>query len=903
MPITRTFGANPLLLVLVMFFLSWQVTAVDPYDWDYMNCHKHGLYNGHFSNNGADRCICYEPNQWGGVECAMCKTNSACATGETCNTDFVLNKYKALSCFPQDPAHLMGLNGSISAEFDFPNCLQGSGVLSVFNYITGAPLAFNCSLTDCTKELDDNGVQTVVCQNIKCHATSWCAKIVQGLINNGVKGLTTLSCDRGGTCHVKNVPVLDVYLVCSAASCEEPYACGDPPPPPKPLPPVYKALFYVALFLGGCFFVTIITIVILIVAKRRESIRAHYWNTLEHRRIPATISFRKISCYINSGLGGKSQKQILFDIDGGAKPGQITAIMGPSGGGKTTLIDILSGRKNIGKITGEVLINGHKRKKNFKRLSGYVLQDDVMLGTLTVREQITYAAMLRLPSLMPHDQKLQRVDDVMRELGIYHIAESTIGTDMSRGISGGERKRVSIATELVTNPSVLFLDEPTSGLDAYNASSLMETLKKLALEHNTTVVLSIHQPRSDIFHMFDSLMVLSQGRLVYSGPPTTATQHFAKLGYVCPSDFNPADFIIDTITVHPNIGNEDSNLPLSTLGKGRIYKWPKDGNEDITLNLQQGVDNGTDDEGSDGMPEEEEFVDERTKKYLKRQYASSFFTQVTTLCKRTLMNIWRNPYLLRAQYILTVALAILLGFMFQNLSYDLYGIQGRAGCNFFLLCLLSFSCMSSLDTFFHERALFVRERAQGMYRTSAYFLAKTICDVIPLRVIPPIILGTVTYWMVGHPQSDPEYIHYIWSVCVLVLVSVVACSMCLAIGSSCPSMGVSNLVAILLMLFYMLFGGLLANKTTIPPFLNWFKWLSFMNYGYEVLMVNELAGTTVLFNPPNIPPVYTTGEEFLTQFDMDPNRTQLDVGVLFAMAVFYLTVSYLFLRFYIKERR
>jgi ABC-type multidrug transport system permease subunit len=402
--------------------------------------------------------------------------------------------------------------------------------------------------------------------------------------------------------------------------------------------------------------------------------------------------------------------------------------------------------------------------------------------------------------------------------------------------------------------------------------------------------------------MFDNLLVLSQGRTIYSGETANATQYLARLGHHCPPNFNPADFIIDTITMHPNLG-EDISAPEATRGHGksRIYKWPKEiTEENASLNNTQH--HSTDDEEEE-QSHENNITDERTKRYLKKQYASGFFTQLLVLSQRTFLNTLRNPYLLRAQYILTIALSILLGFIFQNLDYDLAGIQGRAGCLFFLMCLLSFSCMSSLDTFFHERALFVRERAQGMYRTSTYFISKTLCDIVPLRVIPPIIMGTVTYWMVGHPQSDPQFEHYLWNIGVLVLISVVACSMCLAIGSSLPSMGVSNLVAILGMLFFMLFGGLLANKSTIPEFLIWFKWLSFMNYGYEVLMVNELKGTQILFNPPNYPAVVTTGEEFLEQFDMDPNRVNMDIGILFAMGAFYLTLSYLFLRFLIKERR
>jgi len=415
-------------------------------------------------------------------------------------------------------------------------------------------------------------------------------------------------------------------------------------------------------------------------------------------------------------------------------------------------------------------------------------------------------------------------------------------------------------------------------------------------------------------------MVLAEGKQVYFGQATNTLEYFESMGFKCPQNFNPADFIIDTVTMHPTLGKvgDDSRLFVTNEnGYDKNHNNGTSNNSNGSESHANGSGKYTNGHGKAvdfGYPAKQiqepdnDFDDEpplnkRAKKYMNKEYSSSFWTQFWILSKRTLINILRNPYLMKAQYILTVALSLLIGFIFKDLSYDLTGIQGRAGCLFFLICLLSFSCMSSLDTFFNERSLFVRERAQGMYRTSAYFFAKTLCDILPMRVIPPIIMGTVTFWMVGHPQSQPLDVHYLKCVVVLVLVSLVACTMCFAISSSCPSMGISNLVAILLFLFFMLFGGLLANKTTIPEYLKWFKWLSFMNYGYEILMVNELQGTRVLFNPPHVSPVYVTGEEFLQQFDMDPKRVWLDIGVLVAMAVGYLILAYNFLRFTVKERR
>jgi ABC-type multidrug transport system ATPase subunit len=554
------------------------------------------------------------------------------------------------------------------------------------------------------------------------------------------------------------------------------------------------------------------------------------------------------------------------------------AILGPSGSGKTTFIDILNGRKNTGHVYGEILINGQPRNKSFKRISGYVLQDDRMLGTLTVKEHLTYVALLRLPSLMPYEMKMRRVEQVMEDLGISHIADNLIGTEMSRGISGGERRRLSIASELVTDPSILFLDEPTSGLDSYNAYTLMETLKRLAKDKNRTVVMSIHQPRSNIFLMFDNLLLLSHGEMVYFGPAQEAVDHMAGLGHQCPRNFNPADYLIDLVTMN-SVG-----VIRSLAQSYRETNQASDITSQIS-NIQNEID-------LTSMDVEN-----------MQEYASFWWTQVWVLSRRTLLNNMRNPYLLRTQYCLTFILAGLLGTIYWHVRNDITGIQDRAGVLFFLISLLSFGSMSSIDIFFQERVLFLRERANGMYRTSAYFVAKTLCDVVPMRVIPPIILGTIVYFMVGlHPSLNA----FFYFLLILILISLVASSMCLAISAFTPSLSLGNLIAILLLLFYMLFGGFLVNKQSMPPFIQWLKWVSFLNYGFEVLLVNELNGLTIRFQPKGYhinSAVNLNGKVFLDQFDMDPARFHTDLWALGGMAVGYLLFTYILLRWAVREKR
>jgi len=189
-----------------------------------------------------------------------------------------------------------------------------------------------------------------------------------------------------------------------------------------------------------------------------------------------------------------------------------------------------------------------------------------------------------------------------------------------------------------------------------------------------------------------------------------------------------------------------------------------------------------------------------------------------------------------------------------------------------------------------------------MYCTSAYFAAKTLCDVVPMRVFPPLIMGSITYYMI---QLNPGINHFLTFLAVMVLTSLVATSLSLAISAVTPSLSMGNLIAIILLLFFMLFGGFLVNKSSMPIFIGWLKWTSFLCYSFEILMVNELLGTTIMFAPKgyNITAVPVDGSVFLVQFDMQEDRENWDFFILGAMATMYLFATYLFLRFFNKERR
>ncbi|XP_034688412.1 ABC transporter G family member 12-like isoform X2 [Vitis riparia] len=263
----------------------------------------------------------------------------------------------------------------------------------------------------------------------------------------------------------------------------------------------------------------------------------------DHRRLVAYLVWEDLTVVVPSFRGGATRR-LLHGVTGYAEPGRIMAVMGPSGSGKSTLLDSLAGRLSRNVImTGSVRINGQRR------LHGgiaYVTQHDVLLGTLTVKETLTYSAHLRLPTTMTKEEVNDIVEETILEMGLQNCANGFIGNWHIRGISGGEKKRLSIALEILTQPRLLFLDEPTSGLDSASAYFIIQTLKNTAC-NGRTVISSIHQPSSEVFALFDHLLLLSGGETVYHGEAKRAVEFFAEAGFPCPSRRNPSDHFLRCI--------------------------------------------------------------------------------------------------------------------------------------------------------------------------------------------------------------------------------------------------------------------------------------------------------------------------------------------------------------------
>eukprot|EP01087_Luapelamoeba_hula_P004661 TRINITY_DN1458_c0_g1_i3.p1 TRINITY_DN1458_c0_g1~~TRINITY_DN1458_c0_g1_i3.p1 ORF type:complete len:729 (+),score=90.59 TRINITY_DN1458_c0_g1_i3:131-2317(+) len=546
----------------------------------------------------------------------------------------------------------------------------------------------------------------------------------------------------------------------------------------------------------------------------------------------------------------KENKYILKDLYATFLPNQFTVIMGPSGAGKTTLLNLIAGRTSSGKVEGKVKVNGVPRKKislsKWRKLVAYVMQDDILHGDLTTRETFTFTAALRLPRAAIHPSVCKRrVQYIIEELGLEDCSSTRIGTPASRGVSGGQRKRVSIGVEMITEPSVLFLDEPTTGLDSSTSYTLTLTLQKLA-HMGRNIVATIHQPSSDMFDHFDRIIFMSRGHILYNGPAKDMVPYFSKVGYVCPRYTNPCEFVM-------SLASEDSHISSEEEGTDRLRKLVN------AYRSHSGLvewDYGQPDEPNHKILKEagkarlkaaklaeqdKGEADEELPTRFKPQKSSNWLVQFILLyIRQSILNI-RNKTTTYVRLIQTIFLALLVGILYQGIGDDQSSIQDRQGALFFITIVVAMGPLMLANSVFPvERLIFVREHSTGSYSTHPFFLARALSE-LPYNIVFPLITSVIAYWFVGFDNTAAKFFIFYSA---LVLESNCAQALGLAISAAWKNAQVSLALSPVVFTPLMLLGGLFLNEGNVPDWLIWAKYLSPMKYCFEVLVLNEMDGLT-----------------------------------------------------------
>mmetsp|Transcript_28343 Transcript_28343/g.65720 ORF Transcript_28343/g.65720 Transcript_28343/m.65720 type:complete len:589 (-) Transcript_28343:1444-3210(-) len=449
-----------------------------------------------------------------------------------------------------------------------------------------------------------------------------------------------------------------------------------------------------------------------------------------------TLTWKNIQMTL-AAKGEEPERKLLQDVWGEVPQKETTAIMGPSGAGKTSLLNILAGRAaSRGRlhISADIRLNNYEvdpTRLDVRRQIAFVAQDDSLQVTATPREAIRFSAKLRLARATTDSQLDKLTERMLEELGLTKCADTIVGGALIKGISGGERKRTSVGVELVTKPPLVFLDEPTSGLDSFSAVQLCQVLKKVA-NAGSSVLFTIHQPASEIFNAFDHLILMNRGRVMYQGSVSGVPEYFAERGHPNPPNYNPADWIMNVAqSVEIPQLDKDGFFPKDERQMAEAFKGDDDGAKDA---LGITITGRASDEGFDGRP-------------------PGMLTQIVMLFSREFDNISRDPSVVGARAAFSGFLGILVGVIFFEVgktnAENQRDLQSHFGALVMVLLMGMFgTAQPALLSFPEERPVFLREYSTNHYSVVAYFLSRLTIEAV--ITAGQILLVVSEIWWVRH---------------------------------------------------------------------------------------------------------------------------------------------------------
>lgn len=531
---------------------------------------------------------------------------------------------------------------------------------------------------------------------------------------------------------------------------------------------------------------------------------------------------------------------ILKDISFTAYPSQILAIVGPSGAGKSTLLDILAA--GTSPTSGTLLLNSlplHS-PSTFRKLSAYVPQHDCSLPQLTVSETFAFSARLLNPKL---NDVSCIVDSLLAELRLTHLAH----TRLAHGLSGGERRRVSIGLSLLHDPAILLLDEPTSGLDSNSALNVMQTLRSITDSRQRTVLLSIHQPSFKILATIDKILLLSKGTVVHHGTLSSLEEFLLENGFTVPPQLNSLEYAMEMLS---QLNEKKPITPISSPPKNPI---------------------------TTPVPE---------AKTGEIKYRSSRFHEIAVLYSRFWKIIYRTNQLLLTNTLQALGVGLVLGTIYINIGFGKAGIEKRFGLFAFTLTFLLSSTTETLPIFINERPILLRETSSGVYRLSSYLIANTLV-FLPYLLVIAILYSISLYFLVGLCYSWQAFTYFVLTIWVIVLM---ANSFVLFLSSVAPNYIAGTSLVTLLLAGSFLFSGYFITKETMPKFWTMLHYLSMYKYGLDALLINEyscLVAKCLIWYDEKNKVCMVSGSDVLDKRGLHERERWTNIYILIGFFLFY----------------
>ncbi|XP_058107851.1 ABC transporter G family member 23 [Magnolia sinica] len=584
--------------------------------------------------------------------------------------------------------------------------------------------------------------------------------------------------------------------------------------------------------------------------------------TIHHkRRIPAFFS--------NAQLHQPKPTNVLESISFVARSSEILAVVGPSGAGKSTLLRIISGRIKSAKFDPKsISLNDHPitSPTQLRRICGFVTQEDNLLPLLTVKETLMFSARFRLKG-MKAIEKEERVDLLMQELGLVHVANSFIGDEETRGISGGERKRVSIGVDVIHDPPILLLDEPTSGLDSSSALQVIELLAAMAKTRQRTVVLTIHQPSYRIIQYISTFLLLSRGSVAHCGSLKSLVESITYLGFKIPVQLNALEFAMEIITSLEGSNHSQNYLSIEDSESSSSSTWLDEEEESIRHNI----------------------IDENS------HFCCSWrLYEIASLCLRFWKIIYRTKQLFLARTMQAIVGGFGLGSVYLKVKDDEGGVAERLGLFAFSLSFLLSSTVEALPIFLQERRVLMREVSRGAYKVSSYMIANTIV-FIPFLLAVAILFAIPVYWLVG---LNPSFSAFIFFVLVVWLIVLMASSLVLFLSAVSPDFISGNSLICAVLGAFFLFSGYFIPKENIPRYWIFMYYASLYKYPLDSLLINEywsLRGECFSWQQPDRSTCLMKGGDVLRGRGLDVDNRWMNVGVMLGFFLFYRVLCWIIL--------